>query len=205
MESLINKTSSLNCAYLSDLEEDEISATKEYALTLLAKVISPRAINVKAAQTILQKWWNPSKGMIVQHQKENIFCITFNHEWDKKRVLNTGPWSIMNCHVVVRDWPPNLTMEELDFPQSTFWIRVSGLPPNMISKANAERIGGAVQDIGFTTKGNLSWFKFLRIQVRIDITKQFQLDLTRKSHNPHPRGSGSNTRDSRIFASIVDN
>ncbi|KAK3037446.1 hypothetical protein RJ639_031940 [Escallonia herrerae] len=140
MENLINKTSSLKCADLSDLEEDDISASKEYALTLLAKVISSRIINVKAAQAILQKSWNPSKGMVVEHQKDNIFCITFNHEWDRQRVLNSGPWSIMNSHVVVRDWPPHLTVEELDFSQSIFWIRIAGLPPNMMSKANVERM-----------------------------------------------------------------
>ncbi|KAK2994943.1 hypothetical protein RJ640_019332 [Escallonia rubra] len=169
---------------LSDLEEDDISATREYALTLLAKIISPRAINVKAVQTILQKSWNPSKGMTVQHQKENFFCITFNHEWDRKRVLSSGPWSLMNSHVVVRDWPPHLTMEDLDFSQSNFWIRVSGLPPNMMSKTNAEKIGskvGAVQDIDFTTKGNLSWFKFLRIQVKIDINQPLPTGFNRKT------------------------
>ncbi|KAK3002906.1 hypothetical protein RJ639_020003 [Escallonia herrerae] len=159
MDSVINKTSSLNCADLSDLKKDDISETREYALNLLAKIISPRAINVKAVQTILQKSWNPSKGMTVQHQKENIHCITFNHEWDRKRVLNSGPWSMMNCHVVVRDWPPHLTMEDLDFSQSNFWIFVFGLPLNMMLKANPEKIGsklGAMQDIDFTTKGNLS-------------------------------------------------
>ncbi|KAK2969736.1 hypothetical protein RJ640_015880 [Escallonia rubra] len=75
-------------------------------------------------------------------------------------------------------------MEDLDFSQSSFWIRVSGLAPNMMSKANAEKIRsklGAVQDIDFTTKGNLSWFKFLRIQVKIDITQPLPTTFNRKN------------------------
>ncbi|KAK3027317.1 hypothetical protein RJ639_040409 [Escallonia herrerae] len=105
--------------------------------------------------------------MIVQHQKENIFCITFKHKWDRKRVLDSGPWSIRNSHVVVRDWPLYLTMEEIDFSQSTFWLQISLLLPNMMSKANAEKIGskiGTILVIVFSTEGKLSWFKFLRLQ-----------------------------------------
>ncbi|KAK2988805.1 hypothetical protein RJ640_004107 [Escallonia rubra] len=52
----------------------------------------------------------------------------------------------------------------------------------MMSKTNAEKIGsklGIVQDIDFTTKGNLSWFKFLRIQVKLDITHPLATGFTR--------------------------
>ncbi|KAK2965405.1 hypothetical protein RJ640_001482 [Escallonia rubra] len=63
MESIITKTNALQCSDLTDLEEDELNASIDYSLTLLAKVISPKSVNPKAVQTILQKSWNPAKGL----------------------------------------------------------------------------------------------------------------------------------------------
>ncbi|KAK2988437.1 hypothetical protein RJ640_001386 [Escallonia rubra] len=182
MESIITKTNALQCSDLADLEEDELNASIDYSLTLLAKVISPKSVNPKAVQTILQKAWNPAKGMSCQHQRDNIFSIFFKHEWDRKRVLDSCPWLVMSSYLVVRDWPPHLTLEEIEFSYSPFWIRISGLPPNLMSRANAEKIGsklGVVLDIDFATEGNLSWFKYLRIQVKMDISKPLQTGFKR--------------------------
>ncbi|KAK2991236.1 hypothetical protein RJ640_023817 [Escallonia rubra] len=174
MDDIINKTSSLLCADLDDLIADETSALKEYELTLLAKIISSKQPNPKAVQSILQKAWNPARGMKMQFHQHNIYSITFSHEWDRNRILASRPWSVMSSHVVVRDWPPHLNLEEIDFSKSTFWIRVLGLPPNMMTKQNAEKIGskiGRVSEIDFTSDGNLAWLRFLRIQVQLDINR----------------------------------
>ncbi|KAK2993116.1 hypothetical protein RJ640_021788 [Escallonia rubra] len=174
MDDLINKTSSLLCADLDDLIADETSASKEYKLTLLAKIISSKQPNPKVVQSILQKAWNPARGMKMQFHQNNIYSITFSHEWDMNRILASRPWSVMSSHVVVRDWPPHLNLEEIDFSKSTFWIRVLGLPPNLMTKQNAEKIGskiGRVSKIDFTSDGNLAWLRFLRIQVQLDINR----------------------------------
>ncbi|KAK2969838.1 hypothetical protein RJ640_000655 [Escallonia rubra] len=172
MEELINKTSSLLVADLDDLVVDETSVLKEYELTLLAKIISSKQPNPKVVQAILQKAWNPLKGMKLQSLQNNIFSITFTHEWDRNRILASRSWSVLNAHVVVRDWPPHLNLEEIDFSKSSFWIRVTGLPPNLMSRQNAERIGakiGRVMEVDFIADGNVAWLRFLRIQVQIDI------------------------------------
>ncbi|KAK2985271.1 hypothetical protein RJ640_021170 [Escallonia rubra] len=171
MDSIILKTRSLLCDEISDLETDEVNAFKEYSLTLAAKFFSSKAFNAKAVQTVLHKAWNPSKGMKIQPHSDNTYSFTFKHEWDRKWVLDSRPWSVMSSHIVVRDWPPYLKLEELDFSHSPFWVRISGLPPNMMSKVNVEKLGsklGKVLEIDFSTAGNLSWFKFLRIQVQLD-------------------------------------
>ncbi|KAK2998374.1 hypothetical protein RJ639_022626 [Escallonia herrerae] len=174
MEDLINKTSSLHCVDLDDLIADDTSAPKEYELTLLAKIISSKQPNPKVVHSILQKAWNPSKGMKLQSHQNNIYSITFSHEWDRNRILASRPWSIMSSHVVVRDWPPHLNLEEIDFSKSSFWIHVTGLPPNLMTKQNAKRIGSKidkVMEVDFTAEGNLAWLRFLRIQVQININK----------------------------------
>ncbi|KAK3002237.1 hypothetical protein RJ639_021300 [Escallonia herrerae] len=157
-----------------DLEEDDLNANSEYSLTLLAKVASLKKINTKAVYSVLFKAWNPSKGMKIQNLDENIFCITFNHEWDRKRILDSWPWSVISSHLVVRDWPLHLALRDIDFNLSPFWIRICGLPPNQMTKPNAEKIAnkiGVLKEIDFTANGKISWFKYLRIRVEIDIQK----------------------------------
>ncbi|KAK2990488.1 hypothetical protein RJ640_004190 [Escallonia rubra] len=183
MDSLIVKTNALHCEDLDDLEPDDLNASKEYALTLLAKIISSRKLNTKAVQSILQKAWSPTRGMKFHSQQDNIFRITLNHEWDRDRILKARPWSVMSSHVVVRDWPPHLAMDEIDFSQSPFWIRISGLPPNLMTKSNAEKIGskiGKVLEVDFTADGKIAWLRFMRIQVMMNINQPLLTGFPRK-------------------------
>ncbi|KAK2999546.1 hypothetical protein RJ639_024651 [Escallonia herrerae] len=177
LDALISKTNQLLCEDTLELEEDTNNVNKEYPLTLLAKIISNKKVKAKAVQSILFKAWNPNKGMKIQLMEENCFCITFNHDWDRTRVLESRPWSIMSSHMVVRDWPPDLTMKKINFNISPFWIRICGLPPNQMTKANASKIAdniGALLEVGFTANGNIAWCKYLRIWVEIDVQKPIQ-------------------------------
>ncbi|KAK3022602.1 hypothetical protein RJ639_045753 [Escallonia herrerae] len=186
VDSLINKTNSLHCTDLDDLVPDEDSANKDYGLTLLAKIICSKKSNSKVVQTILQKSWNPTQGMKIQTHHDNIDSIIFNHEWDKNRIMDHRPWSVMSSHVVVRDWPHQLNLDEIEFTQSPFWIRVKGLPPILMTKQNAEKIGskiGKVLEVDFTADGNLAWLRFLQIQVQIDITKPLHTSFNRIKDN----------------------
>ncbi|KAK2999101.1 hypothetical protein RJ639_024133 [Escallonia herrerae] len=72
--------------------------------------------------------------------------------------------------ILLKAWNPS--KDEIEFHHSPFWIRIYGLPPNQMTKSNAERIGariGELKDIDFTADGNIACCKFLRIQVEIDI------------------------------------
>ncbi|KAK3008982.1 hypothetical protein RJ639_013480 [Escallonia herrerae] len=174
MDLIINQTKSLQCGEFIELEEDKFNASEEGALTLIIKAITTKTIYLKPLQNILLKAWNPSKGMKIQPIQGNTFSVSFNHEWDRKRIMDSRPWSIMSSHLVVRDWPTNCAIDDLSFDYSPFWIRIIGLTPMHMTKKNAEKIGsrfGKVLEIDFTADGKISWNKFLRIQVELNITQ----------------------------------
>ncbi|KAK3008039.1 hypothetical protein RJ639_015411 [Escallonia herrerae] len=186
LDTIISKITQLKCEETIDLEEDDSNAVREYTLTLLAKVISIKKSNLKAVQTILSKVWNPTKGMKITSLEDNIVCITFNHEWDRTRILAARPWSIMSSHLVVRDWPPNLSINEIEFNYSPLWVRICGLPPNQMTKRNAEKIAekiGKLKEIDFTSDGKISWFKYLRIRVELDVRKPLQTGFNRNKND----------------------
>ncbi|KAK3020047.1 hypothetical protein RJ639_003360 [Escallonia herrerae] len=198
MDSIILKTRSFLCDEISDLETDEVNASKEYSLTLAAKIFSSKAFNAKAVQTVLHKAWNPTKGMKIQPHSDNTYSFSFKHGWDRKRVLDSRPWSVMSSHIMVRDWPPHLTLEELDFSHSPFWVRISGLPPNMMSKANAEKLGsklGKVLEIDFSIEEfNTKDYRIFALPV-VDWDTRTEAVLIPKSPSlklsPRPKEMGS--------------
>ncbi|KAK3002080.1 hypothetical protein RJ639_020242 [Escallonia herrerae] len=142
LDSIITKTNLLLNEEPIELEEDDANANIEYSLTILAKVVSIGKMNSNAVQVILSKACHPPKGMKIQNLDENIFCITFNHEWDRKRILDSRSWSILSSHLVVRDWPPDLALREVVFDLSPFWVRICGLPPNQMTKIMLRKLQG---------------------------------------------------------------
>ncbi|KAK2973509.1 LOW QUALITY PROTEIN: hypothetical protein RJ640_020171 [Escallonia rubra] len=178
MATIISKTNHLIFEDSIDMEEDADNANREYIITLLAKLISNKKSILKVVQNILSKAWNPSKGMKITLLEDNTFCIALNHKWDRARILESRPWSIMSSHLVVRDWPPNLTMIS-NFHSSG----ICGLPPNQMAKLNAEKIVekiGKLRAVDFTSNINISWLKFLKIRVDLDIRNPLHTDLNRK-------------------------
>ncbi|KAK3037871.1 hypothetical protein RJ639_031231 [Escallonia herrerae] len=92
----------------------------------------------------------------------------------QKKDYGQSPWSIMNSYLVVRDWPSDYAIDDVPFDYSPFWVRIFSLPPNQMTKNNAEKIGSQIEkvlDIDFTSDGQISRNKFLRIQVEINITQ----------------------------------
>ncbi|KAK2976687.1 hypothetical protein RJ640_004288 [Escallonia rubra] len=92
----------------------------------------------------------------------------------------------MGSHMVVRDWPPDLAIKEIDFSFSPFWIRICGLSPNQMTKLNAEKIAGKIgklKEIDFTTNGKISWYRYLRIRVEIDVRKPLHPGFNRNKNH----------------------
>ncbi|OMP09933.1 Zinc knuckle CX2CX4HX4C [Corchorus olitorius] len=45
-------------------------------------------------------------------------------ERDKSMVLKQGPWSVMDCHLVLKEWPEEATLKEIDLPLQKFGMKV---------------------------------------------------------------------------------
>lgn len=69
-----------------------------------------------------------------------IQCSFANHE-DLDKVLETSPWSVRGAHVVLKKWPANSSINDIDFLTSEFLVQIHNLPPNRVNLENAKRIG----------------------------------------------------------------
>ncbi|KAK9275710.1 hypothetical protein L1049_022978 [Liquidambar formosana] len=102
----------------------------------------------------------------------NTFLFVFSKADDRTRVLLTSPWSVFGFHLVLKEWPPSLTIEEIDFSFFAFWVQIHGLPLDRKIQSNASKIGaflGKFVTVDPSTCGSSSCEKFLRIKVELCI------------------------------------
>ena len=65
--------------------------------------------------------------------------------------------------MVIQEWPVRITFDNLDFTISPFWIQVYGIPPNRMTRANAQKIRGLFHglcEINFAQGNAIRWRDF---------------------------------------------
>ncbi|KAJ4848025.1 hypothetical protein Tsubulata_009359 [Turnera subulata] len=177
IDTLVQQTQKLQCREPEvSLHEDPEINRRISKKVLVAKLLSKVVLNKKAVKVTIQKSWGAIAGLSIHDVDVNVYLCKFEDEADKRRVLNRGPWTIMGSHLVLREWPPNLLFEELDFTTSSFWVHVWGMPLNLQTKANALEIGKVfkeVLEVDFGTDNDDEWCldSYFRMKVVMKVDK----------------------------------
>ena len=86
------------------------------------KVLSHRSISVEALRKNLRMIWKPNKGVQINELEEDLFLVELGDERDKKKVLDTCPWSYEKQLVLLQDFEGKLTPKEMELKMSPFWV-----------------------------------------------------------------------------------
>ena len=73
-----------------------------------------------------------------------------------KNAYRRRPWSIRGGHLVLKQWNPSLTWQEINFESSAFWARVHSLPELWRSPNNLRLLGekaGKVMEVDLAGEG----------------------------------------------------
>ncbi|KAK3013668.1 hypothetical protein RJ639_008539 [Escallonia herrerae] len=174
INNLIQQTNRLTCSLEPlELEIDPRFPETLTSLTIVGRVISDKPLNKAVVRNILSKAWFSPSGIKIKEQ-DNRLLFTFQNENDYHKVLNNRPWTVMGSHLAIREWPPDVALQEVNLTTSPFWVRVYGLPPNRMTSNNAvtigKQIGGLVQ-IERSRNGNIRESGFMRLRVEIELEK----------------------------------
>jgi hypothetical protein len=85
-----------------------------------------------------------------------------------------GPWNIKGALLVVKPWPPKLSIEEVNFSTCVFWVQVHGLPLQNLTTVNAIKIGKFIGDVKNVENGDNSGiiaFHHLRIMIEVNVVQ----------------------------------
>lgn len=125
----IDKAKSFNCKQITlhlivNKDNDKHSKGK----VLVGKVISEKTISLAMIKAILVKSWQTRRGYRAAAKLNNMFVFTFEHDVDAKIIIENRPWTINNQQLAIAEWPPNMSIEEISFSYSPFWVQTWRLP-----------------------------------------------------------------------------
>ncbi|KAG7943781.1 hypothetical protein I3843_15G061100, partial [Carya illinoinensis] len=76
--------------------------------------------------------------------------------------------------MMLREWPPGLSLQEVDLTYSTFWIQIHRLSLELITETNAEKIGlglNKLLEIDPNSLPTIGPWQFLRLRVDTNTDK----------------------------------
>lgn len=159
-----------------DLSLNDSNATTFNALTLIGFVVSDKVINFKAIKNILLNVWNFGTPIQTTHLDRNKFVVSFTSEESKAKVLVACPWAIKGHILLLQQWNPSYSLEELTFCYTPFWIQIHNIPLNRMNVDNTRRFGAYIGEYLCVDEAKLKsrLCPYLRIHAQIDISKSLK-------------------------------
>ncbi|KAJ4843978.1 hypothetical protein Tsubulata_002389 [Turnera subulata] len=156
---------------------------------LLARLIAERRISSYVLKSICSKSWEFNNCLDVKEICHNTYLLSFEDEDDRSRILLQSPWTMSGNHVVIKEWPCNWALHEIDFSTFEFWVQVHGLTPSQFSKENGHRIGnmlGSCCLVDTFENNRLTYGNVMHLHVFIDVTIPIQPGFMSNHKNGDP-------------------
>ncbi|WZZ70441.1 hypothetical protein YC2023_081811 [Brassica napus] len=128
---------------IPDLELEDL--IEENRLSVIVRCLNPHAHKVGGLVKALPPIWgleDRTQGRIVGEDKVQF---SFRSDTDLQYVLNKGPWFVNGWIVVLDQWSPNPPEDYLK--KITFWVRVRGLPIQMLMKEVIDTLLGPLGEV----------------------------------------------------------
>lgn len=170
------------------LVADNEGATKKVGISLVGKILSEKLFKGNEIFMVVRRIWFTKEIPKVEDIGPNTFLLIFKSETDRDRVWNRRPWTINKSHLLLREWKPDISLEEICFNFTTFWVQIKALPLQFMTKDNAEMIGKLFSKLvkyEAFTRTNIIGTKYLRLQVEINVNKPISVGFY---HNLGKRG-----------------
>ncbi|TXG54301.1 hypothetical protein EZV62_019557 [Acer yangbiense] len=139
---------------------------------LVGKILSGRRVNREAFRMVIESLWSPFGNVDIEMVSENVFLFFFNKPEDRNKVWDRGPWHFDKCLLVLEKPEGTGEISKLKFNKADFWIQIHDIPIMCMNRRTAkwlaEQIGEVIE---IPTDSRDCWGKFLRVKVRIDISK----------------------------------
>lgn len=72
---------------------------------------------------------------------QNILQFKFNSKYQMESVERNGPWNFDNNLLLLTRWRKGLSVANMNFTHSPFWVQVWGLPFESMSKEVGRELG----------------------------------------------------------------
>ena len=161
---------------LNDREDnlfDLSSEVEPVKPTFAAKFYTRRIINVEAIARTFKPLWQTRRSFSIQDVGDNLALIEFEDAADMERVLLGELWSYDKYLIAFHRLSNDIAVENLPFNRVDFWVQIHNLPVLSMKRKVAIAMGGYIGEVlpSPTQEEEGSNGKFMRVRVRMDITK----------------------------------
>ncbi|KAM0956247.1 hypothetical protein ACFX2A_025041 [Malus domestica] len=149
------------------LEKSLDISNMEQGIKLVGMALVSKTLNKWGIRNILRSSWQRWGEIEIKWVKENTFVIKVKDESTAAKIIDQVPWAVMKQNFVVKRWPSEIALEEIDMQRISFWIQIRGVPPFLSSEANIKRLAskiGKVQIVEDPAKSR----GFFRVKVEVD-------------------------------------
>ena len=145
----------------------------ECHLSLFGKLLSDWQQNQRALKSTLRSVWRIGSDLRIVEVGNDIlqfkFCLKHHLEWVEKN----GPWNFDNNLMLLCRWRKGLTIANITFSHTPFWVQVWGVLFELMTKETGRDIGNKMGN--FVEMDKRSWqmdqAKYMRVRVELPIDK----------------------------------
>ena len=172
IEEVVAQTSSLLASELCIDKPPDSSTGKGSDQVLLGRIITCKPCGRSTITAVLNRAWKTSDSWSISEIRPGLFRLQFSLRRDLEAILNRGPWTVKGAQMVIKPWPKELNIEEVDFSVASFWVKLLAVPPAFALPANIKRYAGLFGkvDEGCLNRRN-RFFPEVRFQVEVNLDK----------------------------------
>ena len=156
------------------VESHEVAISKQQdQFSILFTLQTTKDFNKEAFKSTCTSLWRSPRGVTIKEVGQNLFLAIFGSEEHFQEIIDKSQWSFDKRLILMKRFYGDISPAKVTFTHSLFWIRIFNTPIISMNKDveahSANEMGKLI--IVDAPKSGLAWGPFLRIRVRIDITK----------------------------------
>ncbi|XP_023929464.1 uncharacterized protein LOC112040798 [Quercus suber] len=166
---------------LTKEEEEEISLKsrcksdllEECSLRLFGRLLTDRNQNQKVLKNMMRSAWEVGSDLQIVDVGNNILQFKFEFEYQLKWVEQNGPWNFDNNLMLLCRWRRGLSVTNIKFTHSLFWVQIWGLPFELMSEEVGRELNNSIgRFIKMDWRARqFEYAKFMRIRVDLQLDK----------------------------------
>ncbi|XP_052483725.1 uncharacterized protein LOC128039295 [Gossypium raimondii] len=149
---------------------DRVQSWKAWAM---GKIMATELPNREAMYRVLKSLWFTKEEVDFVALKDGVIIVKFGCQEDRSRILNLSPWLFDRCLFSLLPFEKGKELESYEFQFVPFWVRIYNIPIELMDRQTALDVGntiGVLVAIDWKDRFG-SWTEFMRLKVKIDVSK----------------------------------
>ncbi|CAH9112247.1 unnamed protein product [Cuscuta epithymum] len=108
---------------------------------VIGQILTDRKVRLSEMKEQIVALWRPGKGMSVKEIGDKRYLFFFNHRFDMKRVLESGPWQYARSLILLKEVMSDDIPHKIVLNEAEFWVQVYNVPYSLVNLGTTRRIG----------------------------------------------------------------